>query len=341
VKTIFNILLIFVCSGLYGQQFIEADVIIGKDSVYTPILISGRVNIDSIIINDSTIKEIYQGVIPDTTEVLRMIEEKKNDCENLHAYIDATNNGVIDCNNAFLSLTASSNQADVSYQWDGSVSGDMGTSNPLIVAITETITLTVTNNTTSCETTEDIEITYDTITPTFEKFISSNIDGELVLSAFVTNQQDSTEYSYTWSETGSGIQTDVHGQSIKVNAAGTYYIQIANKNTGCDSTESMVIFESELTSTDTIADNDATPDVTGATTWTYNGTANSVVITDLDNPIVGKTYMIIGNSDTYTITINDGGNFNLEGNWTGGIDDVIMIYIQADNNYIEISRKNN
>ena len=93
--------------------------------------------------------------------------------------------------------------------------------------------------------------------------------------------------------------------------------------------------------TGTIADNDATPDVTGATTWTYNGTANSVVITDLDNPIVGKTYTIIGNSDTYTITINDGGNFNLSGNWTGGIDDVIMIYVQADNDYIEISRSNN
>jgi hypothetical protein len=337
VKTIFSILLIFVCSGLYGQQFIEADVIIGKDSVSTPILIAGRVNIDSIIINDSTIKEIYQGVIPDTTEVSRMIEEKKIDCENLHAYINAVNNGVIDCENAFLFLTASSNQADVSYQWDGSISGDMGTSNPLIAAIAETITLTVTNNTTSCGTTKDITITYDTITPTFEKFISSNIAGELVLSAFVTNQQDSTEYGYTWSETGSGIQTDVHGQSIKVNATGTYEIQILNKNTGCNSTESIVISESDLTSTDTIADNDATPDVTGATTWTYNGTANSVVITDLDNPIVGKTYRIIGNSDTYTITINDGGNFNLEGNWTGGIDDVIMIYVQADNDYIQVA----
>ena len=462
--------------------------------------LNGGIIIDSIIINDSTIKEIYQGVIPDTTEVSRMIEDKKIDCENLHAYIDATNNGVIDCENAFLFLTASSNQADVSYQWNGSVSGDMGTSNPLIAAFAETITLTVTNNTTSCGTTKDITITYDTITPTFEKFISSNIAGELVLSAFVTNQQDSTEYGYTWSETGSGIQTDVHGQSIKVNAAGTYYIQISNKNTGCDSTESIVISESDFETrfsklistngdivfkessvgdhniiktdisegptalsiydkafadtmynltwrgielkypainfdflgydnniavlsisdqykvsvdsaliiptrycpltdgsptdadfsnckirnsgsvesitlikdndglgngdnyivsyngtnykwirlpsdnplaTGTIADNDATPDVTGATTWTYNGTANSVVITDLDNPIVGKTYTIIGNSDTYTITINDGGNFNLSGNWTGGIDDVIMIYVQADNDYIEISRSNN
>jgi hypothetical protein len=467
--------------GSYNVAFIS-----GGDSLL-------RVNSTTVKMLDSSITAIYSGVIPDTTEVSKMIEDKKIDCENLHAYIDAVNNGVIDCNNAFLSLTASSNQADVSYQWDGSVSGDMGTSNPSLAWTPETITLTVTNNTTSCETTKDIEITYDVTKPTFEKFITSNIAGELVLSAFVTNQQDSTEYGYTWS--GSGIQTDVHGQSIKVNAAGIYYIQISNKNTGCDSTEFIVIYESDFETrfsklistngdivftessvgdhniiktdivegptalsiydkafadtmynltwrgielkypainfdflgydnniavlsisdqysvsvdsvlfiptrycsltdgsptdadfsnckvithgsgesitlvkdndgsgngdnyivsyngtnykwirlpsdnplaTGTIADNDATPDVTGATTWTYNGTANSVVITDLDNPIVGKTYRIIGNSDTYTITINDGGNFNLEGNWTGGIDDVITIYVQADNDYIQV-----
>ena len=96
-----------------------------------------------------------------------------------------------------------------------------------------------------------------------------------------------------------------------------------------------------INATGTITDNDATPDVSGANVWTYAGSANSVTITDLDNPEVGATYRIIGNSDTYTITINDGGNFNLSGNWTGGIDDVLIIYVQADNDYIEFGRSNN
>jgi len=91
----------------------------------------------------------------------------------------------------------------------------------------------------------------------------------------------------------------------------------------------------------TITDNDATPDVSGANIWTYNGTSNSVTVTDLDNPEVGAIYRIIGNSDTYTITINDSGNFNLSANWVGGIDDVITILVQADNDYIEISRSDN
>jgi len=91
----------------------------------------------------------------------------------------------------------------------------------------------------------------------------------------------------------------------------------------------------------TIADNDATPDVAGADIWTYSGSANSVTVTDLDNPLVGAIYRIIGNSDTYTVTINDSGNFNLSANWVGGADDVLTIYVQADNDYIEISRSDN
>jgi hypothetical protein len=91
----------------------------------------------------------------------------------------------------------------------------------------------------------------------------------------------------------------------------------------------------------TIADNDATPDMSSAQIWTYNGTSNSVTVTDFDNPVVGIIYTIIGNSDTYTITINDAGNFNLSANWTGGVDDVITIYVQSDNDYIEISRTDN
>jgi hypothetical protein len=92
-----------------------------------------------------------------------------------------------------------------------------------------------------------------------------------------------------------------------------------------------------------IADNDATPDVTGKDVWIYNGSANSVTVTDLDNPTVGTKYTIIGNSDTYILTINDGGNFSLSGgvNFSMGINDVIVLYCIADNNYIEVSRSDN
>lgn len=90
-----------------------------------------------------------------------------------------------------------------------------------------------------------------------------------------------------------------------------------------------------------IGNNDATPDVTGSNIWTYNGSANAVTITDLDNPVIGAIYHIIGNSDTYTVTIGDSGNFNLSAQWVGGVDDVLILYVQADNDYIEFGRVNN
>lgn len=92
----------------------------------------------------------------------------------------------------------------------------------------------------------------------------------------------------------------------------------------------------------TIADNDATPDVSANNVWKYNGTANSVTVTDLDNPDVGATYTIIGNSDTYTVTIADSGNFKLSGaSAVLGVDDVLILYCLADNYYIELSRSDN
>ena len=91
----------------------------------------------------------------------------------------------------------------------------------------------------------------------------------------------------------------------------------------------------------TIADNDATPDVSGANIFTYQGSANAITITDLDNPVAGAIYYIIGNSDTYTVTINDGAPFALAGNVTLGIKDVLTLYCIADNNYVEITRSNN
>jgi hypothetical protein len=95
--------------------------------------------------------------------------------------------------------------------------------------------------------------------------------------------------------------------------------------------------------TGTIADNDATPDVSTRNVWTYNGTANSVVLTDLDNPKVGAFYTIRGNSDTFTTTINTGGNFKIDGGISIvlGADDIVMFYCVADNDYQEISRSFN
>lgn len=124
---------------------------------------------------------------------------------------------------------------------------------------------------------------------------------------------------------------------------------IDNSNTttpliyGDFSVNTLTINGTQIKPTGTIADNDATPDVAGYNVMTYGGSSNSVIITDLDNPVIGAKYMIIGNSDTYMITINDGGNFHMSGgaSFVLGNRDIIVFRCIADNDYIEISRSDN
>jgi hypothetical protein len=91
----------------------------------------------------------------------------------------------------------------------------------------------------------------------------------------------------------------------------------------------------------TIADGDATPSVAGGNIFTTSENTGATEITDLDDPIAGQTVTIIGGSDTNSSTIADGGNFNLSGAWTASLDDVLILYVQADNDYIEIGRVDN
>jgi len=89
--------------------------------------------------------------------------------------------------------------------------------------------------------------------------------------------------------------------------------------------------------TGTIADGDATPDMNSRQIYYYDGTTTSVTLTDFDNPVIGRIYTIIGTSDTYTLMINDGGNFNTSGTIILGLDDIVQIFVKADNTYIQYS----
>jgi len=94
--------------------------------------------------------------------------------------------------------------------------------------------------------------------------------------------------------------------------------------------------------TDTIADGDTTPDVSGGNSYVYIGTS-SITVTTLDNEVVDAIYEIRGGSDTFTVTINDGGNFYLNGNvnFTMGIYDNIYLKCVAIDTFVEVSRSNN
>lgn len=91
----------------------------------------------------------------------------------------------------------------------------------------------------------------------------------------------------------------------------------------------------------TIAADDTTPDVTGCTTLVTSANTVPTAITDLDNPVVGAVYRIVGGSATNSSTIADSGNFSLTGAFTAGVNDIIVLYVVADNNYAQQSVSDN
>jgi hypothetical protein len=91
----------------------------------------------------------------------------------------------------------------------------------------------------------------------------------------------------------------------------------------------------------TIAADDATPSVAGGNVFTTSANTGATAITDLDDPIAGQIVYLIGGSNTNSSTIADSGNFNLSAAWTANEDDVLVLYVVADDNYIELSRTDN
>jgi hypothetical protein len=81
-----------------------------------------------------------------------------------------------------------------------------------------------------------------------------------------------------------------------------------------------------------------TPDVSGGSYFVTSANTGATAITDLDNPVVGATYVICGGSDTNSSTIGDSGNFNLSSAFTASLDSCIALKCQADNDYVELSR---
>lgn len=122
----------------------------------------------------------------------------------------------------------------------------------------------------------------------------------------------------------SNAETISNGTNGQIDLNGDVYINGATKLKSC-----------------TIAADDATPDVAGCSVLVTSANNAPTAITDLDNPVVGAIYYIVGGSDTNSTTIADAGNFALTGGFTAGAKDILALYCIADNNYAQISVANN
>jgi len=91
----------------------------------------------------------------------------------------------------------------------------------------------------------------------------------------------------------------------------------------------------------TIPADDTTPDVSGGNIFVTSANTGATEITDLDNPVVGQLVLLVGGSDTNSSTIADSSPFALSAAWTASADDTLLLYVRADNDYVEITRSTN
>ena len=91
----------------------------------------------------------------------------------------------------------------------------------------------------------------------------------------------------------------------------------------------------------TIAADATTPDATGCYWMTTSANTGATAITNLANAIAGSTICLVGGSATNSSTVADSGNFNLTAAFTAGLDDVLCLYVQGTDDFIEISRADN
>lgn len=152
----------------------------------------------------------------------------------------------------------------------------------------------------------------------------------------------------------SGASNVFLGYQAGLNETGSNKLYIENSNSatpliyGDFSANTLTVNGTLINPKGTIADNDSTPSVAGGNVWQYNGTANAVEIDALDDHQVGAFYTIIGNSGTYTITVNHGtvvggDSFSLAATtaWVGGQSDVLVLYCIAADQFIEVTRSDN
>jgi hypothetical protein len=153
---------------------------------------------------------------------------------------------------------------------------------------------------------------------------------------------------------GTGSVTFAAGQAI--NIATGYLYSSANATdfgaacapvgvadaTGNECHAGEVYFADRMASkVETLADGATAPDVSGSNFFITPANTNPTAISDLTNPIAGQQVTICIGSATNPSTIADAGNFNLNAAWNPGLDDCIRLFVQADNDYIEMGRVDN
>ena len=140
------------------------------------------------------------------------------------------NNQILTCSTTSVTISGLSNNNNVTYNWDSSVSNSNGSS--ASVNAPGDYTLTVSSNLNGCSNSGIVSVSIDTISPN----VSAGADQTLsctITSVTLIGSSTTNNVSYSWSPSGSSPNLS----STTVNAVGEYTLTVTNPLNGCNSSD--------------------------------------------------------------------------------------------------------
>lgn len=98
------------------------------------------------------------------------------------------------------------------------------------------------------------------------------------------------------------------------------------------------LYKGAVTNNNVFAADDATPSVADGSIFMTGDNTAATAITDLDDVVVGSQITILGGGGTNASTIDNSGYYSLSAAWTATVGTYIVLYVRADNDYVELER---
>ena len=165
-------------------------------------------------------------------------------------FVEAGQAQMLTCNEASLNLSGEAGlTANLVFEWtttNGSIEDGANSLNPTINA-PGIYTLTVTDITNGCSSTDEVEVTQDLNAPisdagpasTLNCFIENyTLDG--------TNSSTGPEFIFEWTTQDGSFESDENTLTPTVNASGTYQLTILNTNNQCETISTVTIDENTV-----------------------------------------------------------------------------------------------
>lgn len=153
---------------------------------------------------------------------------------------------ILNCYNPTIALSGSlSTGNNLSYQWTGSfIQSGANTMSPIVNGV-GTYTLTITNTSNECTSSDNVNVTSNNIPPGANAGITDSICST---QSILLNGTTTTGDVFLWTTTDGNIVSGSNILTPTINKGGTYLLTVTNSVNGCQSTSSVLIHENFVSS---------------------------------------------------------------------------------------------